>query len=157
GFIEGSNKFSNRFVLRKRDLTEILPRLHSEDREERITAMLDVLYVWSRAPRGKTCLRLLLLNRPSIGERIWRRRRETRDEIEARALKFRNYFKRLLEMFSNPGMLNILTDYALKHFEGRDAVELTALIGEEAEDFLAWLKELNRHFPQTDQAVRPVA
>ncbi len=157
GFIEGSNKFSNRFVLRKRDLTEILPRLHSEDREERITAMLDVLYVWSRAPRGKTCLRLLLLNQASLGERIWRRRRETRDEIEARALKFRNYFKRLLEMFSNPGMLNILTDYALKHFDGHDAVELTALIGEEAEDFLAWLKELNRHFPRTDQGVRPVA
>lgn len=156
GFIEGSNKFSNRFTLRKRDLTEILPRLHSEDREDRITAMLDVLYIWARAPRGKTCLRLLLLNKPSLGERIWKRRRETADEIEARALKFRNYFKRLLELFSNAGMLNILTDFALKYFDGRDAVELTALIGDEAEDFLVWLKELGRHFPQTDKAVRPM-
>ncbi len=157
GFIEGSNKFSNRFTLRKRDLTEILPRLHSEDREDRITAMLDVLYIWSRAPRGKTCLRLLLLNKPSIGERIWRRRKESAEEIEARAMKFRNYFKRLLELFSNAGMLNILADYALKYFEGKDAVELTSLIGEEAEDFLVWLKELGEHFPKQEKSVRPMA
>lgn len=156
GFIEGGNKFSNRFILRKRDLTEILPRLHSEDREDRITAMLDILYIWSRAPRGKTCLRLLLLDQPSIGERIWRRRRESQEEIEARKLKFQSYFKRLLELFGNAGMLNILTDYALKYFEGSDAVELTTLIGEEVEDFLVWLKNLSAHFPPLEKSVRPM-
>ncbi|GAB4278075.1 MAG: hypothetical protein Kow0029_21160 [Candidatus Rifleibacteriota bacterium] len=148
GIIEGSNKFSNRFTLRKRDLTEILPKLHSEDREERITAMLDTLYIWARAPRGKTCLRLLLLNKPSLGERIWKRTKETPEETEARARKFRLYYQRLLELFGNAGMLNILTDFALKNFDGKDAVELTALIGEEAEDFLYWLKDLGKQFPE---------
>ncbi|HMM61922.1 MAG TPA: hypothetical protein PKC25_17525, partial [Candidatus Rifleibacterium sp.] len=50
GFIEGGAKFSQRFTLRKRDLTEILPRLYSEERNERLTAMLDILYIWARAP-----------------------------------------------------------------------------------------------------------
>jgi hypothetical protein len=131
GFIEGGNKFSNRFTLRKRDLTEILPKLHS---------------VWARAPRGKSCLRLLLLNKPSLGERIWQRKKEDPKEVEARSLMFKNCYDRLLEMFGNAGMLNVLTDYALMHFHGRDAVELTNLIGEEAENFLEWLKHLNFNF-----------
>lgn len=147
GLIEGSNKFSNRFTLRKRDLTEILPKLHSADREERTTAMLDIIYVWSRAPRGKTCLRLLLLNQPSMGERIWKKTNDTQETIERRAKVSRAYFKRLLELFSNAGMINILTEYALNYFEGQDAVELTALIGDEAEDLLSWLKELEHKFP----------
>jgi hypothetical protein len=59
---------------------------------------------------------------------------------------FKNCYDRLLEMFGNAGMLNVLTDYALMHFHGRDAVELTNLIGEEAENFLEWLKHLNFNF-----------
>lgn len=157
GLIEGSNKFSNRFTLRKRDLTEILPKLHSEDREDRITAMIDILYIWARAPRGKTCLRLLLLNKPSIGERIWKRKNETPAETRARGKKFRAHYDCLLDLFGNTGMLNILTDYALKYFEGKDAVELTALIGEEAEDFLVWLNQLGEQFPPPEAKVRPVA
>ena len=147
GFIEGGAKFSQRFTLRKRDLTEILPRLHSDDRNERITAMLDILYIWARAPRGKTCLRLLFLNKPSIGERIWRRRRETIEEAQIRGKRYRALYNRLLELFNYAGMLNILTEYALSHFSGRDAVELTNLIGMESEEFLAWLQQLEQHFP----------
>lgn len=147
GFIEGSGKFSQRFILRKRDLTEILPRLYAEDRNERITAMLDILYIWARAPRGKTCLRLLLLNKPSLGEKIWGSRRETAEETQIRAKRFRALFYRLLELFSFAGMLNILTEYALRQFSGHDALELTHLIGSEAEDFLAWLKALEKHLP----------
>lgn len=148
GVIEGGAKFSQRFTLRKRDLTEILPRLHSEDRNERITAMLDILYIWARAPRGKTCLRLLFLNKPSLGERIWRRRRETPEETQTRSKRYKALYCRLLELLSYAGMLNILTEYALRHFSGNDAVELTNLIGAEAEEFLAWLKELEKEFPQ---------
>lgn len=152
GFIEGGAKFSQRFTLRKRDLTEILPRLHSDDRNERITAMLDILYVWARAPRGKTCLRLLLLNKPSLGERIWRRRRESTEETQVRSKRYRALYNRLFELFSYAGMLSILTEYALRHFSGRDAVELTNLIGSEAEEFLAWLKDLEKHFPEPNKA-----
>ena len=44
-------------------------------------------------------------------------------------------------------MLSILSEYALKNFSGRDAVELNNLIGAEAEDFLAWLKALEKFLP----------
>lgn len=147
GFIEGSGKFSQRFTLRKRDLSEILPRLYSEDRNERVTAMLDILYIWARAPRGRTCLRLLLLNKPSLGERIWRRRSMTPEETQVRAKRFRALYYRLLELYSFAGMLNVLTEYALRNFSGHDALELSNLIGSEAEDFLAWLKALEKHLP----------
>ncbi|MBU1105021.1 MAG: hypothetical protein KKB51_00005 [Candidatus Riflebacteria bacterium] len=150
GFIEGSGKFSQRFTLRKRDLTEIFPRLYSEDRNERITAMLDVLYIWARAPRGKTCLRLLLLNKPSLGEMVWRRHRETPEETQIRAKRYRALFYRLLELYSFAGVLSILTEYALRNFSGHDALELSLLIGRESEDFLAWLKALEKRLPPED-------
>jgi len=150
GFIEGGAKFSQRFILRKRDLTEILPRLYSEERNERLTAMLDILYIWARAPRGKTCLRLLFLNKPSLGERVWKRRNESSEETKARAKRYQALYHRLVELFSFAGMLSILSEYALKNFSGRDAVELSNLIGAEAEDFLAWLKALEKHIPQEE-------
>ena len=152
GFIEGSAKFSQRFTLRKRDLTEILPKLYSEERNERITAMLDILYIWARAPRGKTCLRLLLLNQPSLGERIWKKQKETAEETQIRAKRYRALYYRLVELFSYAGMLSILTEFALRHYSGHDALELTNLIGQEAEEFLAWLKALERRLPAEEQA-----
>jgi hypothetical protein len=152
GLIEGSGKFTQRFTLRKRDLTEILPHLYSSDRNDRITAMLDVLYIWARAPRGKTCLRLLLLNKPSLGERIWRSRRETPEEIEIRRKRYQALYCQLVELFGLAGMLNILTEYALRNFSGNDAALLAHLIGTEMEGFLAWLIDLQKHFPPEDNA-----
>jgi len=156
GLIEGSGKFSQRYILRKRDLTEILPNLYSEDRNVRATAMLDTLYIWARAPRGKTCLRLLLLNKPSLGERIWRWRHETPEEAEIRGKRYRALYHRLHELFSLPGIIGILTEYSLRHFSGHDAIELTNLIGAESEDFLAWLKNLEKHFPPEESQQFPV-
>lgn len=152
GFIEGGSKFCQRYTLRKRDLTEILPYLYSHDRNERITAMLDVLYIWARAPRGKTCLRLLLLNKPSLVERIWRWRRETPEESQIRAKRYWAPYYRMLELFGFAGMLDILTEYSLSHFSGNDAAALAHLIGSEAEDFLAWLKNLEKHLPPEEIA-----
>ncbi|OQB48868.1 MAG: hypothetical protein BWY02_01701 [bacterium ADurb.Bin157] len=145
GFIEGGAKFSQRFTLRKRDLIELLPRLSSEDRTEVITAMLDILYIWGKAPRGKTCLRLLLLNKPSIGERIWKKK-QSPEEVKLRTIRARNEYLRMLTLFRSEGMIHTLTDFALKNYSGRDSYELTNLIGTEAEAFLAWLKELDKQF-----------
>ncbi len=49
--IEGTNKFRQRIVIRERDLLEILPLLGSKDKAVRLTAMLDILYIWARRPR----------------------------------------------------------------------------------------------------------
>jgi hypothetical protein len=117
--------------------------------------MLDTLYVWARAPRGETCLKLLLLNQKSLGERLWKKKKENPKEIEAQNQLFKTHFKRLFELFSNPGMLNILTEFALNHFDNKDAVELTTLIGNKAEDFLEWLKKLRKEFNGSLDPLQP--
>lgn len=145
--IEGSGKFSRRLTLRKRDLTEILPKLYSKTRDVRTASILDVLYIWSRAPRGKTCLRQLLLCKPSLGERIWKKK-ESKEQFEAKCKKYKAYFEKLLSIYRSPGILAIMTNFALANFSGKDAVALTELIGRESGEFLVWLEKLEAKFPK---------
>lgn len=144
--IEGSGKFMQRFTLRKRDLTEIFPKLSSENVDEKIAAMLDILYIWVRAPRGKTCLRQLLLCQPSLSERIWKKK-DDNEVFETKQRIFKEYFAKLLELYSSSGMLNAMTNYALTNYEGREAAELSSLIGSESGNFLSWLKKIEKEFP----------
>lgn len=58
--IEGRGKVRQMMVLRKRDLSELLPQVSSPQREVRLTAMLDTLFIWARAQRGRTALSQLL-------------------------------------------------------------------------------------------------
>ncbi|OIP26421.1 hypothetical protein AUK22_06795 [bacterium CG2_30_54_10] len=146
GIIEGSGKFNQRFVLRQRDLGELLPKLNSIDRETRLTAMLDILYIWGRQPRGKTCLRRLLLQIQSIHD--WFRGTETpEEERKARVETFHAYYLKLKGQFDDPGCLVTLSEFILKNFKGREAVILTDLVGTRLEGFRHWLSELRKHFP----------
>lgn len=146
GFIEGSGKFNQRFVLRQRDLGELLPRLGSIDRDTRLTAMLDILFIWSRQPRGKTCLRYLLLQIPSFKE-WWRGSRLSPDERAARRATYQGFFLKLKSLFDDPGCLVSISEFILKNFRGREAVLLTDMVGTEVEPFRAWLNDLKKEFP----------
>lgn len=147
GLIEGAGKFNQRFALRKRDLNEILPKLRSEDREDVTIAMLDILYVWARAPRGKTCLKLLLLNRPSLGTRIWHREELDKNDMEKKGKIARANFDKLYEQFGSTGTIEILTKFALNNFSKIDAVELIKLISDHSDNFYCWLKDLKSAMP----------
>lgn len=142
GLIEGAGKFNRRFALRKRDLDEILPKLRSEDKEEVTIAMLDILYIWARAPRGKTCLRLLLLNRPSLGTRIWHREDLKKEDMEKRGKLAIAKFDKLYEQFGSTGTIEALTEFALRNFSNSDLVELINLISNHSDSFYCWLKAL---------------
>ncbi len=146
GFIEGSGKFNQRFVLRQRDLSELLPRLGSLDRDTRLTAMLDILFIWARQPRGKTCLRQLLLQIPTFKE-WWRGSQLTPAERQARQAVFHGYFVQLKALFDDPGCLVILSEFILKNFRHREAVILTDIVGSEVEAFRFWLNDLKKEFP----------
>ena len=61
--IEGAGKFRRTSVLVSRDLREILPRIESDKKEVVLTAMLDLLYVWAKQPRGRTALKKLISSR----------------------------------------------------------------------------------------------
>ncbi|OQA08721.1 MAG: hypothetical protein BWY66_00867 [bacterium ADurb.Bin374] len=146
GFIEGFGKYSQRVVIRKRDLSELLPRLSSHDRDVRFTAMLDILYIWARQPRGPTCLSQLFNQPLSLLERLKLRRPSlSTEERQKKAEEFRRHFDRLLELFSDPGCLNLLSEFALKNYQDREAILLTELIGSQTEKFLAWLRHFRKH------------
>lgn len=146
GFIEGFGKYRQRVVIRKRDLSELLPRLSSHERDVRLTAMLDILYIWARQPRGPTCLSQLFQNTPTLLERLKLRRSTVLSEERQKKIEeFRHHFDRLLELFADPGCLNLLSEFALKNYQDREAILLTELIGSQTEKFLAWLRHLRKH------------
>ncbi|HOY66248.1 MAG TPA: hypothetical protein PLP29_05115 [Candidatus Ozemobacteraceae bacterium] len=145
GVIEGSGKYRQRVVIRIRDLGELLPRLSAADRDIRLTAMLDILYIWARQPRGHTCLAKLLHDTPTLLERMrLRRARHTPEETQQRKAEARKHLDRLLELFGDPGCLNLLSEFVLKNYQEREAILLTELIGSQTEPFLAWLKEIRQ-------------
>ncbi|HEY9069866.1 MAG TPA: hypothetical protein VIV61_06380 [Candidatus Ozemobacteraceae bacterium] len=145
GVIEGSGKYRQRVVIRIRDLGELLPRLSSADRDVRLTAMLDILYIWARQPRGRTCLSKLLLDTPPLLERLrLKRATPTHEEALSRKAQARQHLDRLMELFGDPGCLNLLSEFSLKNYQDREAILLTELIGSQTEPFLAWLKMIRQ-------------
>ncbi|MBF0499978.1 MAG: hypothetical protein HQM09_07585 [Candidatus Riflebacteria bacterium] len=142
GLIEGSGKYRQRFRIRLRDLTELLPRLDSADRDIRLTAMLDILYIWARQPRGSTCLRKLLLQQQSLWDR-WRHRISP-GEREKAVKRYMHFYDRLVELFGDPGCLTVLCDFVLKNYQDRESVILTEVIGQHCEPFLSWQRSLRK-------------
>ncbi|NLJ46499.1 MAG: hypothetical protein GX430_08055 [Treponema sp.] len=67
GFIEGGSKYLKTLGLRQRDIREILPRLIEGDREERFTALLDLLFLYRQEPRTETSLKALLVSERTAG------------------------------------------------------------------------------------------
>jgi len=60
GFIEGGSKYMKVLGLRRRDLEEIVPVIASDEREERYTALLDLLYLYREEPRTQASLATIL-------------------------------------------------------------------------------------------------
>jgi len=145
GFIEGSGKYHYRFVLRQRDLSELLPRLESPDRDSRLMAMLDILYIWAVQPRGKSCLAKLLAPKKNFWTR-WFRKVDLEEEKKNLEIQKR-YIERLINIFGDPGCMTILSEFVLKNYHGSDAGILTELIGKHCESFLTWLRAQNKLLP----------
>lgn len=147
GLIEGWGKYQHRFILRKRDLSELLPRLDSPERDVRLTTMLDILYIWARQPRGTTCLEQLLTQQHSFWEK-WRRKREDPEVEQKRKETYRGYHEKLLYLFGDPGCLNILCEFVLKNYPEKEAITLSNIVGVHCEAFLSWVRKLKKkHYP----------
>jgi len=141
--IEGTNKFRQRIVIRERDLLEILPLLGSRDKTVRLTAMLDILYIWARRPRGRTCLARLLvyhkgifhifqkLTKPSVPDN----EKNSQDSHDAR-------LRLMLQIFNPQWSQPELTNFILERYTSREAVLLTSLLNMSLVDFYMWLKKL---------------
>jgi hypothetical protein len=140
GFIEGSGKLSLRMKLRERDIGELLPLLFSQDRQERITAMLDSLYIWARSRRGETVLYNILMEKV----RGWKKPGKSDGSPSKGALDGGSYRRRLHDLFTEEGALETLNKYILVHFEGKEALVLTDLLGRHYLPFVNWLERIEK-------------
>ncbi|MBF0410853.1 MAG: hypothetical protein HQM10_26140 [Candidatus Riflebacteria bacterium] len=146
GFVEGSGKFAQRFKIRIRDLNEVLPVLFSSNRQEKIIAMLDLLYIWSSMPRGQTGLRHILVPKVRLWERILMKLRLMKREPQKDTEVNRNYYFRLMELYGDSGTLGMLNEFILKNYSDKEAVFLTEMAGKYLEPFVSWLRTLKKHF-----------
>ncbi|MBF0545889.1 MAG: hypothetical protein HQM08_15710 [Candidatus Riflebacteria bacterium] len=144
--IEGSGKFSQRFKIRLRDLNEIIPLLFSKNRREKLTAMLDLLYVWAVMPRGQTGLKYLLVQKEGFWEKIFAKNRMPFRERQKSSQVYRNYYGRLIELFGDSGCLGTLNEFILKHYSDKESVFLTEMVGLHLEPFVTWLRSLKKIF-----------
>ncbi|MBN2360491.1 MAG: hypothetical protein JXR83_13635 [Deltaproteobacteria bacterium] len=135
GVIEGSGKVARRMRLSQRNLLELLRSIAQGDRQSRLVAMADLLFVWSRRHQGKAALARIFSGRfktnlldanghPMVADRAM--------VDEARA--------KLIEAFGADGSMESLTTLLLTHYSGREAVLLTDLVADNHLEFLRWLR-----------------
>jgi len=150
--IEGTGKFRQRIVIRKRDLLEILPLLRSKDKAIRLIAMLDILYIWAKRPRGRTCLAGLLktagsVMKPEPAKRVFHVFKESeKPSVPAEEKNPQDpadeNLNLLLQLFNPQRSQLELTNFILERYTVREAVVLTSLLNTSLVDFYMWLKKL---------------
>jgi len=140
--IEGSGKSSRQIHLRKRDLSEILPQLCSEDRKERMVAMLDTLYIWARRRKGRLSLQQVLREHDrSLGTRMQRGESQGfGTERPPLSPKKPSYTEKLKELFLADGTFVSLTDLSIREFDGKNAYFMNNLMSSYYLRFCEWLK-----------------
>lgn len=145
GLIEGNGKLGQHMVLRKRDLREILPQLNSTDRNERITAMLDIMYIWAHRQRGETALSRILQGKDfSLKERLAGLFQGAKKPSSpwADAAIMREMRRKLYQMFTEEANIQTFSRFILENFEDKEAVRLMAFVGGNYIKFLDWLRAM---------------
>lgn len=143
--IEGTGKFRQKLVLRKRDLLEILPLLRSEDRNTRHTALLDILYIWARRQRGPTCLSHILLGREGFITSLIRVFKKTDPAQKRQQQAMGGEFVDLLLNISKPQLAQSeLGQFILEKYTDREVIVFTELIDHNLVPFHFWLKRLGK-------------
>lgn len=139
--IEGIGKYMRRLKLRKRDLLEILPKLSSENRAERITAMLDILYVATRRSAGDKCLRQIIQREIPFKTRLLAAcgNKRCRKEKEEMQNLYKKYTDELSKSFLADGSFIYLVDFIIENFEEKKAYILTEMLATEYPKFREWL------------------
>jgi len=140
GLIEGSGKLSIRMKLRERDIGELLPVLDSPDRQERITSMLDVLYIWARSQRGESSLYNILTEKP------FNRKKSSAkgNGAQGQALNGAHYRRLLHDLFTEEGAIETLSKFILVNFSGKEAMLLSGVLGTHYLHFVNWLERIEK-------------
>ena len=138
GFIEGGNKYLKILGLRRRDLEEIVPQIISGDREERFSALIDLLFLFREEPRTESSLRAVLdaKYRPML---LLRMDRDT--------YSFGQFYAAVM----NDRMDNALVSFILSRYAPEMATELINLVAITLPALREWLTSHARQFREADQ------
>ncbi|HUW71041.1 MAG TPA: hypothetical protein VMX33_12490 [bacterium] len=138
GFIEGGNKYLKILGLRRRDLEEIVPQILSGDREERFSALIDLLFLFREEPRTESSLRAVLdaKYRPMLLLKI-----------ERDTYSFGQFYAAVM----NDRMDNTLVSFILARYTPEMATELINLVAITLPSLREWLTSHARQFREIDQ------
>lgn len=138
GFIEGGNKYLKILGLRRRDLEEIVPQIISGDREERFSALIDLLFLFREEPRTESSLRAVLdaKYRPMLLLKI-----------EHDTYSFGQFYTAVM----NDRMDNALVGFILSRYAPEMATELINLVAITLPSLREWLTTHSRQFREADQ------
>jgi len=136
--IEGTGKFRQQIVLRKRDFLEILPMLGSEDKAVQLTAMLDILYIWAKRQQGRACLYRILTDRRSDFSFLRLRKRKTAEKESS------EYVELLIQMFEPERAQFELSNFILERYKSHEEIVLIELVQWHLAAFHLWVRKLKK-------------
>lgn len=135
GLVEGSSKLLRRLRLAQRDLCEILVGLLRPERELRLCALADVLYVWAQRHQGRWALGRILSGKAVAGPLA-----------AAGCLgRVRGLLRR---GFAEEGGMEALTGLMLEHASPEEALSLCDLV---ADSYAACSRWLERRVPAEEE------
>jgi len=137
GFIEGGSKYVKILGLRRRDLEEILPLLTTGDREERYTALLDLLFMYREEPRTESSLKVILSPDYRFGK-------SKKGDKEAADFTFMDFKAALM----NEGKDHELVDFILSSYQPEMAADLMDLVSKTLPACREWVAAHTKRFSQ---------
>lgn len=140
--IEGTGKFRQQIILRKRDFLEILPLLGSEDKSAQLTAMLDILYIWAKRQQGRTCLQRILTGRGSLFSFL--RLKKRNEEKTENPVSGPEYLDVLIRLFEPERAQFELSNFILERYKSREEIILIELLNADLTAFHLWLGKLEK-------------
>jgi hypothetical protein len=140
GCIEGSGKFIRSVGLTRRDLSDIIPLSRSDDETVRLTAILDLLYIFGRETRARDSMREIFFGKRNVFERIG-------DIVKRRAFEPRrrvDEYQSLAAWFDHMGNYHKLADFIVEHYSQEWALMLIDLLERQYTRFREWLTREKR-------------
>lgn len=128
GFIEGGSKYFKVLKLRRRDLEELIPRIVSDDKEDRFPALLDLLFLYREEPRTESSLKAVL-------DPEYRPFLILKEDKEAQKYSFGEFYEAVMDDRCDRALM----DYILSRYGNETAVDLTELVSSTLPALRSWL------------------
>ncbi len=129
GFIEGGGKYRNLLKLRKQNIEDIIPRILEKKGEEKLIAILDILYLYREEPRTQSSLISLFELSKFPVSALW----DDKGKPPERPLRD------LLGVLEAPGLDDELTDFILTRYDEEMASDLIDLVADTLSPMRSWL------------------